>query len=322
MRNVSEMANLIEYLNECARHYYQGNPVISDEVFDRLADSCGYSSVGAKQHEHLGKHFYPMYSLQKFYEDEGKNNPLSSESDVTYSYKLDGAAISILYINGKLARVLTRGDGKEGTDITNKFVGSKLIPQEIRYAGVLQVTGEIAAPSHIPNARNYAAGALNLKDPTEFATRAVEFFAYGMQPCSSDTYEEDIKLLKKAGFNTIKDNDLDKIYPTDGIVFRVNSNKRFEELGYTSNHPRGAYARKDRPEGALTQILDVVWQVGKSGKVTPVAILEPVMLGDATVSRATLNNPGFIEELDIQIGDTVHIIRAGEIIPCITHKVE
>jgi DNA ligase (NAD+) len=316
------MANLVEYLNECARHYYQGNPIITDEVFDRLADSCDYKNIGAKQHEHIQKHYFPMFSLQKFYEDEGKVNPLSGESDVSFSIKLDGAAISLLYVDGKLTRVLTRGDGTEGTDVTNKFLGSKLVPQELHHDGVLQITGEIAAPSHIPNARNYAAGSLNLKDVNEFRTRAVEFFAYGMQPYHCDTFDEDMALLKRMGFSTVKDNELDKIYPTDGIVFRVNSNSRFEALGYTSNHPRGAYARKERPVGAVTKLIDVIWQVGKSGKVTPVAILEPVMLGDAQVSRATLNNPGFIEMLDIQIGDMVHVIRSGEVIPVITHRVE
>ncbi len=316
------MKNIQQYLEECAKKYYQGNPIISDDIFDCLAESVGYKSVGSTQHEHIQKHCFPMYSLQKYYEDDGKVNPLQGEKDISYSVKLDGAAISILYINGHLTRVLTRGDGKEGTDVTDKFVNSTLIPARIHHDGLIQITGEIAAPSHVPNARNYAAGALNLKDVNEFRTRAIEFFAYGVQPTQCDTFEEDMELLARVGFNTVKLIDLDKIYPTDGIVFRVNSNKRFEELGYTANHPRGAYARKTRPEGAETKILDVVWQVGKSGKVTPVAILEPAMLGDATISRATLNNPGFIEELGIQIGDTVHIIRAGEIIPCITHKVE
>ncbi len=316
------MKNILQYLNECARQYYQGNPLITDDVFDRLAESVGYNSLGAAQHDHIQEHYFPMYSLQKFYEDEGRHNPLQGEKDVSYSHKLDGAAISILYLNGELSRVLTRGDGREGTDITDKFVNSTLIPQLIHHTGVLQITGEIAAPKHVPNARNYAAGALNLKDISEFRTRAVEFFAYGVQPTQCETFEEDMELLTRVGFNTVKLADLDKIYPTDGIVFRVNSNKRFEELGFTSKHPRGAYARKTRPEGAETTILGVEWQVGKSGKVTPVALLEPVLLGDATVSRATLNNPGFIEQLGLQIGDTVHIIRAGEIIPCITHKVE
>jgi len=309
-------------LNECARHYYNGNPIISDEVFDRLADSIDYKNIGAKQHENIQKHYYPMYSLAKYYEDEGKANPLSNERDVSYSIKLDGAAISILYINGQLTRVLTRGDGKEGTDITEKFIGSTLIPQSFHHEGIVQITGEIAAPSHVPNARNYAAGALNLKDVNEFKTRSVEFFAYGMYPYHNDTWEEDMYMLKRIGFNTVCDAGLDKIYPSDGLVFRVNSNARFEELGFTAHHPKGAYAKKERPEGAITTILDVVWQVGKSGKVTPVAILEPVVLNDATISRATLNNIGFIEMLDIQIGDQVHIIRSGDIIPCITHKVE
>ena len=316
------MKNLRQYLNECARHYYNGTPIISDEVFDRLAESCDYKNIGAKQHENVQKHYFPMFSLQKFYEDEGKANPLSSETNVSYSIKLDGAAISILYIEGELSRVLTRGDGKEGTDITEKFIGSNLIPQTLHCDGIVQITGEIAAPKHVPNARNYASGSLSLKDINEFRTRSIEFFAYGMQPTQYDTYEEDMDLLKRVGFNTVRDTDLDKIYPTDGLVYRINSNKRFEELGYTAHHPRGAYARKERSAGVVTKILDVVWQVGKSGKVTPVALLEPVLLGDATVSRATLNNIAFIEELDIQIGDSVHVIRSGEIIPCITHKVE
>lgn len=311
-----------QYLTECARQYYQGNPNISDEVFDRLADSVGFSKVGARQHGHIQKHYFPMYSLKKFYVDEGKENPLVGEKDITVSPKLDGAAISILYIDGALTRVLTRGDGTEGTNITENFLKSTLIPKNIRYEGVLQVTGEVAAPSHIPNARNYASGALNLKDSSDFLGRAITFFAYGVQPYVNDTYDEDMIMLKKMGFNTIKDSEIDKVYPSDGIVFRVNSNKRFEELGYTSQFPHGAYARKERPTGEITTLLDVIWQVGKTGRCTPVAILEPVMLGDAQVSRATLNNPGFIEALDLQIGDQVHIIRSGDIIPCVVNKIE
>jgi DNA ligase (NAD+) len=313
--------DITEYLNNCARQYYQGNPIISDEAFDRLAESVGFNSVGSRQHEHIQKHYFPMFSLQKFYVDEGKKNPLADENDLVISPKVDGAAISILYIEGKLTRVLTRGDGKEGTDITEKFISSKLIPQDIRCDGIVQVIGEIAAPSHVLNARNYAAGALTLKDKAEFATRAIEFFAYGVQPYLNTTYQEDMDTLKRMGFNTIKDIGIENVYPTDGIVFRVNSNDRFSELGYTSSHPKGAYARKERSAGVETKLLDVLWQVGKSGRVTPVAILEPVMLGDACVSRATLNNPGFIESLEIQIGDTVHVIRSGEIIPTITHRV-
>ena len=317
------MKNIVTYLDECSKQYYAGTPIISDEVFDRLAESVGYNTVGAKQHEHLQKHYYQMYSLQKFYEDEGKQNPLVQEKDISVSPKLDGAAISILYIDGKLSRVLTRGDGKEGTDITEKFLtSSSLVPKEIRHSGILQVTGEVAAPNHVPNARNYAAGALSLKDNEEFKTRAITFFAYGMQPSCYETYDEDMALLSKLGFNTIKDPEIHNIYPTDGLVYRVNSNKRFEELGYTSKHPRGAYARKERGDTVESTILDVEWSVGKSGKVTPVAILSPIMLGDKLVSRATLNNPGFIEMLDIHLGDKVAVGMGGEVIPVIYHKIE
>ncbi len=314
--------NIVEYLNEAARHYYNGTPIISDEVFDRLAVSCDYKNVGARQHENVQKHYFPMYSLKKYYEDEGKVNPLEGEKDVAFSHKLDGAAISILYIDGVLIRGLTRGDGTEGTDITEKLLTTSLVPHFIRHEGVLQVTGEVAAPKHIPNARNYSAGSLNLKDVSEFKTRALEFFAYGMQPYFYPTWEEDMALLSRIGFKTVKETDLDKVYPTDGIVFRVNSNKRFEELGYTSNHPKGAYARKERGAVVPSVVLDVIWQVGKSGKVTPVAILDPIYIEDKLVSRATLNNPGFIEALDIRIGDTVAVSLGGEIIPVISYKIE
>lgn len=319
------MKTLEQYLDEASRRYYNGDPIISDEVFDRLAQSIDYAKVGAKQHEDTETHLYQMYSLQKFYEDEGKENPLKDipDSNIRYSLKLDGAAISLLYADGELVRVLTRGDGIEGRICTDKFLATDIVPKRIKVPGVVQITGELVAPKHIENARNYAAGSLSLKSVEEFKSRAVEFFAYGVFPYIHPTFEDDMKELRRSGFKTVYgEYELENVYPCDGLVFRVNDNATFNSMGYTSKHPRGAYARKERPEGAVTTILDVEWQVGKSGKVTPVAILEPIVLGDATVSRATLNNPGFIEMLDIQIGDQVHVIRSGEIIPCITHKVE
>lgn len=319
---MSSQVNKVEaFLNRCAREYYAGTPIISDEVFDALADSIGYDKIGAKQHEHLEKHLYQMYSLQKVYADENKK-PLAGHTDIDTSPKLDGAAISILYISGELSRVLTRGDGVEGTNVTNKFLETKLIPHQIDLPGVVQITGEIVAPSHIENSRNYASGSLNLKDVSEFKTRAVEFFAYGIYPYVNEKFTDDMKLLKQLGFGTIKDPDIEKIYPSDGLVFRVNNNKKFYEGGYTSKHPKLAYALKERGEAVVTTLLGVEWQVGKSGKVTPVAILEPVMVGDAVVSRATLNNIAFIRALDLRVGDSVGIVRAGEIIPQVTHKVE
>jgi NAD-dependent DNA ligase len=310
-----------EFLDRASQAYYSGSPFISDEVFDQLARQFNYQKVGAQEAGQKVRHAYPMYSLQKHYEDEGAR-PLQGVSDVSASPKLDGAAISLLYLDGILVRALTRGDGVEGQDITDKFLATNLVPHTVEYGGILQVTGEICAPKHIENSRNYAAGALNLKSLEEFKTRAVSFFAYGAFPSPTTTYNKDMEVLKGLGFATVKEPDLHNIYPCDGIVYRVNSNNLFREMGFTSKHPRGAYALKERQEAVETQILDVEWQVGKSGKVTPVAILAPVMIGDAEVSRATLNNPGFIETLGIEIGDTVAIIRSGEVIPKILHKVD
>jgi DNA ligase (NAD+) len=316
------MNKLEQFLNLASRQYYAGSPIITDEQFDRLADSIGYSQVGAKQHGNIEQHLYQMYSLQKYYEDENQIKPLEGIRSIATSIKLDGAALSLLYIDGNLVRVLTRGDGVEGQVVTDKFLDNPIVPQTIPQLGVYQITGEIVAPINIENSRNYAAGALNLKSVAEFRSRALSFFAYGVQPSLCDTFNEDLKQLRSFGFGVINDPDLDKIFPCDGVVFRVNDNAKFYEMGYTAKHPRGAYAKKERAAHVETKLLDVEWQVGKSGKVTPVAILEPVYIGDALVSRATLNNPGFIEMLDLQIGDTVAVIRSGEIIPCILHKVD
>lgn len=316
------MNKLEQFLDKASEAYYRGEPIISDEQFDELAQSCGYSKVGAKQHGNVERHIYRMYSLQKFYEDEGQARPLEGIRDIVTSAKLDGAAISLVYADGNLVRGLTRGDGVEGQLITDKLLATNIVPHTIPVRDVVQITGEIVAPINIENARNYAAGALNLKSVDEFRERALSFFAYNVTPGGNKTYREDQAMLKGWGFNVITEENLDKIFPCDGVVFRVNDNKLFEELGYTAKHPRGAYAKKERAQHVETKLLGVEWQVGKSGKVSPVAILEPVYIGDALVSRATLNNPGFIEMLDLQIGDTVAVIRAGEIIPCILHKVD
>lgn len=316
------MNKITEFLDRASKAYYDGNPFISDSIFDSLADSVSYSRLGTPATRDKVRHAYPLWSLQKHYEDEGVH-PLAGIRDISSSPKLDGAALCLLYVDGVLVRAATRGDGVEGQDVSDKFVGSNLVPQKVDGLGSLvQIVGEVCAPKHIENARNYAAGALNLKDVVEFRTRAVEFFAYGISPTQFDTYNDDMLWLKTQGFNTIKDPEIHNIYPCDGIVYRVNNNKAFLEMGYTAKFPRGAYALKERQEAVETEILAVEWQVGKTGKVTPVAILKPVLIGDATVSRATLNNPGFIESLGIEIGDTVAIIRSGEVIPKILHKVE
>jgi DNA ligase (NAD+) len=127
--------------------------------------------------------------------------------------------------------------------------------------------------------------------------------------------------LDKCGFETIIDSNY-PMFPQDGEVWRVISNDAFEKLGYTSHHPRGAFAKKVKQEGVVTELIDVVWQVGKSGNVSPVAILDPIDIDGARVARATLHNIGIIEDLGLEIGCMVEVIRAGEIIPQVVRRVD
>lgn len=315
------MNKITQYLDSASAAYYAGSPFITDAQFDALAESVGYGAVGAKQNSKTEKHLYQMYSLQKYYEDEG-TQPLQGIRGIATSVKLDGAALSLLYVDGNLVRVLTRGDGVEGQIITDKFLGNPIVPQTVPFQGVYQITGEIVAPINIENSRNYAAGALNLKDVNEFRSRALSFFAYGVQPSLQDTFNADLNELRLAGFGVINEPDLDKIFPCDGVVFRVNDNQLFYEMGYTAKHPKGAYARKERQAHIETTLRSVEWNVAKTGRVTPVGIFDPINIDGKVITRATLNNPGFIEALDLRIGDTIAVRLAGMIIPEIVHKVD
>ena len=303
-------------LEKASADYYSGNPSMSDDEFDALARAVNFKQVGTR--EGRVPHAYQMYSLQKIF--KGEECPFASD-DVIVTPKLDGSAISILYLEGELERVLTRGDGKSGIDITDKFKKSKLIPQTIVIGHeITQVTGEIVAPKSVPNSRNYAAGSLNLKDINEFNKRDLTFVAYDFQPHPGDSWCSDMKLISGWGFRVITLSDYGQ-FPQDGKVVRADNNRYFEQLGYTSHHPRGAFAIKTRQAGVVTELLDVEWNVGKSGAVSPVAILKPCVIGEATVSRATLHNIGYIEALGLEIGCDVEVIRSGEIIPRIVRRV-
>lgn len=304
----------LDYASQC---YYAGNPIISDAEFDTLAEKHNYERVGTPSVRDGVPHAFPMYSLQKCYVGE-KIIDLGEETVETP--KIDGAAVSLLYVNGELKLALTRGDGKRGQDITDKM--RTLVPNEldVKTITLIQITGEVAAKKDIPNARNYAAGALNLKNVEEFISRKLEFIAYGIQGVVFKTFQNDMEFLDEQGFETVLSQTWED-YPQDGKVIRLNDNAAFAAAGYTSNHPRGAYALKERSEGVQTTLLDVVWQVGRTGVVSPVAILEPVMIGDAEISRATLHNKRYIQELGLEIGCKVEIIRSGEIIPRVVRKV-
>jgi len=308
-----------DFLDTASEAYYSGEPIISDAEFDILADKHNYGDrVGYTITDGV-PHTFPMSSLQKVFDI--KDAPISI-TGLVKTPKLDGAAVSLLYVGGKFVQGLTRGDGKIGRDITDKL--AYLVPSSISTKTMVQITGEVVAPSSILNARNYASGALNLKKTEEFLEREIAFIAYECTPNTQPLYSSQMLSLEYKEFNTVLDYIVRGIgdntytidaFPTDGVVYRVDSYAEYRSLGNTSHHPKGAFALKEMPQGVITKLLDVVWQVGKSGVVSPVAILEPVLVGDATVSRATLHNIKYINDLNLEIGCNVEIIRAGEIIP-------
>ncbi len=305
------------FLEKASAMYYNGNPIMSDEEFDALARKYRYEEVGYQVTDGI-PHMYRMYSLQKVF---NLNDIEFSTAPMVRTPKLDGAAVSLQYVNGHLAQALTRGDGQLGRDITLKM--EELVPNIIGIKGEIQVTGEVVAPDTIPNARNFAAGSLNLKDSSEFRSRAqtLKFVAYDIQGAKYERLSDAMDHLARNGFEVITHFDSSG-YPTDGEVFRVDNYEAFYKLGYTAHHPRGAFALKEQKDGVITELLDVVWQVGKSGVVSPVAILRPVEVGDALVSRATLHNIEYIRSLNLEIGCSVEVIRSGEIIPRIVRRVD
>ena len=288
-----------------------------DALYDGL-EEIGYTPDSGVPHK------YQMYSLQKTFDNEELENWLRVKHEgqlVTCTPKLDGAAVSIMYRDGNLSSALTRGNGKIGLDILNKI--QYLVPTKINYLKEIQIDGEVVAPMSIPNARNYSAGSLNLKDPLEFKARCNElrFVAYDMRPYFIESWVDVLQMVESFGISTVYSIDA-SLYPQDGRVFRLDDTKYWSEQGFTAHHPRGSLAFKEQKDGVITTLKDVEWQTGKSGVVTPVAILEPVMIGDALVQRATLHNMAHIEQLGLEIGCKVEVIRSGEIIPRIVRRVE
>ena len=307
-----------DFFEKCEAAYFSGYPIISDEEYDALVKKWNHQSVGHKVTDGV-PHLYKMYSLQKVFSLDDIPTP---NAKYICTPKLDGAAVSLLYVNGHFALGLTRGDGNLGRDITVKL--EELVPATIPMRGSVQITGEVVLPSYVPNARNAAAGLLNVKDIHEFRQRSQDlvFVAYDLQFENDYTdYKSVMYALAHEGFNVVTDFDATD-YPTDGLVYRLRDQKAFKKMGYTAHHPRGAFALKEQKEGVTTELLDVVWQVGKSGVVSPVALLDPVEVEGALVGRATLHNIEYIRSLDLEIGCKVEVIRSGDIIPRIVRRVD
>ena len=305
------------------QYYEKGTSPLTDSEWDKLYEdneTVGYTSKGSVTHT------YPLLSLQKTFSREELytwHSQFTGQQCIA-TPKLDGSAVSLQYWGGELIKAATRGDGKVGVDITEKM--RFLVPKDIKdTSDVIQIDGEVVVPKDVPNARNYVAGSLNLKDIEEFKKRAtnLRFVAYDLRghPGWWAKWTQLLTSLSKEGFHTVLDENLDSIYPTDGEVHRVDDLGEWYKQGQTAHHPKGSIAFKVQKQGEETTLVDVIWQVGKSGVVSPVAILDPVTIEGANVSRATLHNIQYIRDLGLEIGCRVEVIRSGEIIPRIVRRV-
>ncbi len=308
------------------------------------------------------KHLLRLYSLDKckqIYELEDWCNRIIKTVGylpaLTAEYKFDGLTLNLLYENGKLTKATTRGDGVTGEVVTAQVNTIKKLPKAISYKGTIEIQGEgvmrlsqlnrynEAASEPLKNARNGVAGAIRNLDPKVTAERGLSFFAYniGYSEKTFETQSQMREFLIAEGFETEGEFELIKSlddaekyavkteeirseldYLIDGIVFKVDSVKLREELGYTEKFPKWAIAFKFRPDEMTTKLLDVVWQVSRSAKLNPLAILEPVDISGVTVSRATLNNFKDIQKKQLSIGDRVFIRRSNDVIPEITGVAE
>ena len=267
--------------------------------------------------------------------------------------KIDGLSVSLLYEGGKLVRAATRGDGTVGEDITHNAKTIKVIPLKLKEKVDIEVRGEIFMNKEtlvklneerkkhnqplLQNCRNAAAGSIRQLDSKVAAERKLDNFIYHL-PDPLDyglhTHAEAIEYMRKLGFKINPNNRLVKNinevlefieekakqrptlpYDIDGIVIKVNSIEQQQKLGYTAKYPKWATAYKFPAEEVLTKLTDIIFTVGRTGQITPNAVLEPVRVAGSTISRATLHNEDYVKEKDLKIGDVVSIRKAGDVIP-------
>ncbi len=267
--------------------------------------------------------------------------------------KIDGLSVSLLYEKGKLVRAATRGDGVVGEDITHNVKTIKVIPLKLKEEVDIEVRGEIFMNKKtleelnekrkekgeplLQNCRNAAAGSIRQLDSKVAASRKLDNFIYHL-PDPEDyglkTHSEAIEYMRKLGFKINPNNRLVKninevlefieekgklrprlAYDIDGVVVKVNSIEQQRKLGFTAKYPKWATAYKFPAEEVLTKLKDIIFTVGRTGQITPNAVLDPVIVAGSTISRATLHNEDYVLEKGLKIGDTVSIRKAGDVIP-------
>jgi DNA ligase (NAD+) len=304
---------------------------------------------------------YSEDELKNFYARIRRLLP-NQQIPVVIEPKVDGVAVSLVYENGRLRQAATRGDGNVGDNITQNIRTIRSVPERLRNGApkLLEVRGEVymdrkgfeklndeRKKQGLPlfaNPRNAAAGSLKQLDPTIVAKRPLGVVLYGtgaIKGVDVDLHSEIFPLLKKLGLpvterwwpaESVQEmldaiHELDGIrhnfaYQTDGAVVKVNSFEQRKRLGFTAKSPRWAIAYKYAAERVETRLNEIIIQVGRTGILTPVAVLEPVFVSGSTVARVTLHNEDEIKRKDIRIGDTVVIEKAGEVIPAVVEVVK
>ncbi len=296
---------------------------------------------------------YSEEEVKDFYERIARD--LNEPFEIVAELKYDGTSISLTYEDGRLVRAVTRGDGTRGDDVTANVKTIRSVPLKLmggQYPAAFEIRGEILLPwaefdrlnkereeqeePLFANPRNAASGTLKQQNPAIVAARKLDAYFYYLlgEELPAETHFDNLEAARSWGFkipNVIRVcNSLEDIYDyiaywdterknlpvaTDGIVLKVNSLRQQRNLGFTAKSPRWAIAYKFQAERAVTRLNSVSFQVGRTGAVTPVANLEPVLLAGTTVKRASLHNADIIEGLDLHLGDMVFVEKGGEIIP-------
>ena len=349
-REFDEMMKELQILEEAHPEYADPHSptqrVGSDlsKEFEQVVHKYPMLSLGNTYSEDEVKDFY-----------EGIARDLNEPFEIVAELKYDGTSISLTYEDGRLVRAVTRGDGTRGDDVTANVKTIRSVPLKLmgdRYPATFEIRGEILLPwaefdrlnkereeqeePLFANPRNAASGTLKQQNPAVVAARKLDAYFYYLlgEELPAETHFDNLEAARSWGFkipNVIRVcNSLEDIYDyiaywdverknlpvaTDGIVLKVNSLRQQRNLGFTAKSPRWAIAYKFQAERAVTRLNSVSFQVGRTGAVTPVANLEPVLLAGTTVKRASLHNADIIEGLDLHLGDKVFVEKGGEIIP-------
>lgn len=357
---IKELEEKIRYHSR--KYFQEFNPEISDREFDALveklrrldpesavlseiADSQWFNTLDPVAHNRR------MLSLDKAYDIKELEKKVSKFGTIISTPKVDGCALSLVYgTDGVLQVAATRGDGNLGENVTvtaKRVSGVLHSIRPLKWKNRVEVRGEVFVPlekfegfkEQFANPRNMAAGGLHRKFSSEMQDYGLAFVAYDILGVELTDELKKFELLEKLGFTTVfhQKSELSELsesldflkriqgsfpYETDGIVFKALSASTQEELGETSHHPRYAVAYKFAGEDGETLLKEISWQVSRTGRINPVAILEPVRLSGAFISRVTLHSIRIFKELGLRLGDTVSVSRRGGVIPYLESRVQ